>query len=755
MTVELLDGVDRVLVVGVNVGSTGAPVRSRPGLVGAPRLASDASRASSLSSVLSPRPGPSWRGGGRCSCSPSSRGPLVCRAGTRSPSGAPRRPPLRPLRRRVRPPRPPRPPPRPPPRVAARRASYDVRVHEQRRLLTPGAAFRAVARRIAPATRATRSRAALDDPRAVAVARRGAARQAPSSSSARPQSSRSATTTPLRRRGRDAPRLRGGIAVEGRRRPQGGAQAKRHRDERPVAVAAGLLGAARLPALPPRRRPLGPRAPADGCASTPTASRRLGSGASRSSAPSRSGAQSRSRSRSPTASRSSRSSTRGSSSRSPASRRRATTPTASRASSSSRFGAHRTRRRRAAPLRGRRDRGRRAGRRRPLRRALLRGRSPEARRDVTWLPRELAGPTSVLVRAGMVLVSIVLAAPLITGTDDGALSRAGVVALVALGLACTPVLACAAAGVPAVFLRRLKLGRLRRGRRSHAGVVRDVTLLEFVLEDDVGCEVRVPQLLGLWHPTRILGSAATATIQIAVDPHERPAKVEEAARPARRWPRASARASTSSRSTPTAGAGACRAFPKHGKGAASLAEAVAQAIAEQGIGLGRAPERYASERRPAAHGAARPVLPGQLPRRRAHRARGGAPLGRRVRRARLRARAAGHSISSAPTCSPRSSPSCRWPWAGWPSPSGSTSGTRPSGASRSGSLALGTLGAAHHGRRRVRRDVAAHAALPLRVAHRAHPSRRAASAPPAPTRPATPSAGSSSAMARAGPCRTA
>ncbi|MDP9000797.1 MAG: mechanosensitive ion channel family protein, partial [Myxococcota bacterium] len=125
--------------------------------------------------------------------------------------------------------------------------------------------------------------------------------------------------------------------------------------------------------------------------------------------------------------------------------------------------------------------------------------------QLAWLPRELAGPTSVLVRAGIVLVSIVLAAPLITGTDDGALSRAGVVALVALGLACTPVLACAAAGVPMVFGRTIKPGDfIEVGGR--AGVVRDVTLLELVLEDGVGCEVRMPQLLGLWQPMRVLGA---------------------------------------------------------------------------------------------------------------------------------------------------------------------------------------------------------------------------------------------------------
>jgi small-conductance mechanosensitive channel len=204
---------------------------------------------------------------------------------------------------------------------------------------------------------------------------------------------------------------------------------------------------------------------------------------------------------------------------------------------------------------------------------------------ITWLPRELAGPTSVLVRAGMVLLSIVLAAPLITGTDDGALSRAGVVALVALGLACTPLLACAAAGVPAVFLRRLRPGDfVEAGGR--AGVVRDVTLLELVLEDAVGCEVRVPQLLGLWHPTRILGSAALATIEVAVDPHERPAKVEETLVGAAVATCERARVDLVSLDADGA-RWRVSGVPKHGKGAASLADAVAQAIADQGIALGR------------------------------------------------------------------------------------------------------------------------------------------------------------------------
>ena len=208
---------------------------------------------------------------------------------------------------------------------------------------------------------------------------------------------------------------------------------------------------------------------------------------------------------------------------------------------------------------------------------------------LAWLPNELAQPTSVLIRAGMVVVSIALAAPLITGTDDGALSRAGIAALVAIGLACTPVLACAAAGLPMVYLRRIRPGdHVEAGGR--AGVVRDVTLLELILEDTVGCEVRIPQLLSLWHPTRVLGSAPLATLEIAVDPHERPAKVEEMLVAAAVATCERARVELVSFDADGA-RWKVSGIPKHGKGAASLADAVVQAIQEQGIALGRGSSR--------------------------------------------------------------------------------------------------------------------------------------------------------------------
>ena len=205
--------------------------------------------------------------------------------------------------------------------------------------------------------------------------------------------------------------------------------------------------------------------------------------------------------------------------------------------------------------------------------------------QLAWLPRDLAGPTSVLVRAGMVLASIVLAAPLITGIDDGALSRAGVVALAAIGLACTPVLACAAAGGPAVFGRRVSPGHFVEVGGCE-GIVRDVTLLELVLEDTFGCEVRVPQLLGLWHPTRILGHAPLASIEILVDPRERPARVEEALVGAAIATCERARVDLLSLDAEGA-RWRVSGVPKHGHGAAALADAVAGAMIDRGIPLGR------------------------------------------------------------------------------------------------------------------------------------------------------------------------
>ncbi|GAC1585981.1 MAG: hypothetical protein NVS3B20_15320 [Polyangiales bacterium] len=146
---------------------------------------------------------------------------------------------------------------------------------------------------------------------------------------------------------------------------------------------------------------------------------------------------------------------------------------------------------------------------------------------VAWLPSDLADPTSILVRGGVAIASLIAVAPLITGSDEGAISRAGVLALVTVALACTPILACGAVGVLIVFGRRLRIGTfVEAGGR--AGRVRSVTLLELRLEDSWGCEIRVPHLLGLWHSTRIVGPAPMVTLEVTVDSRESQAKVRDA-----------------------------------------------------------------------------------------------------------------------------------------------------------------------------------------------------------------------------------
>jgi small-conductance mechanosensitive channel len=134
---------------------------------------------------------------------------------------------------------------------------------------------------------------------------------------------------------------------------------------------------------------------------------------------------------------------------------------------------------------------------------------------LSWMPRELARPTGLLVRVGIVTLAVVFAAPLITGDPEGALARVGTVTLVMFGLAATPLVACALVGTSVIYLRRVKSGEfVEFGGRS--GRVLDIGLLELRLIDEDGCEVRVPYLLSLVHPTKIVGHAPRISIEFAV-----------------------------------------------------------------------------------------------------------------------------------------------------------------------------------------------------------------------------------------------
>jgi hypothetical protein len=145
---------------------------------------------------------------------------------------------------------------------------------------------------------------------------------------------------------------------------------------------------------------------------------------------------------------------------------------------------------------------------------------------LSWLPADLAVPVGDLVRLALVVAALVFAAPVLTGTDQGALAQLGTAAAVALGLGAAPALASIAAGLPRVLRRTYRRGQVAEiGRTS--GVVQSVDLLDVELLDATGRRVLVPHLATLVVPTRLPGLAAAARFELWVDPAEDQARVRE------------------------------------------------------------------------------------------------------------------------------------------------------------------------------------------------------------------------------------
>jgi small-conductance mechanosensitive channel len=144
---------------------------------------------------------------------------------------------------------------------------------------------------------------------------------------------------------------------------------------------------------------------------------------------------------------------------------------------------------------------------------------------VRWISPELARPVGKLLRAAIVVLALLFAAPLITGADSGALSRLGTAVLIALTLAAVPVLASVAAGLPTVLGRTVRPGEMVEvaGRR---GQVRAVTLLGVELEDSEGAGLHVPHLVAFFHPSRALGSSPRLSLEVVVAGTEDQARVE-------------------------------------------------------------------------------------------------------------------------------------------------------------------------------------------------------------------------------------
>lgn len=202
---------------------------------------------------------------------------------------------------------------------------------------------------------------------------------------------------------------------------------------------------------------------------------------------------------------------------------------------------------------------------------------------IGWLPRELARPTSTLLRFGIIVAALVLASPLITGESDGALSRVGLVALVAVALACLPLLASAAAGSLVLYGRRVKKGELVEfGGRS--GRVVDVRLFDVQLEDAMQSDISVPHLLALIHPTRIHRHPPLAALDVVIDPAASQAEVEQALLDAARAISSRGRVELVSLD---AGGAHWRVHSATHRGDTTLGRAVQDALTKLGVALGR------------------------------------------------------------------------------------------------------------------------------------------------------------------------
>jgi small-conductance mechanosensitive channel len=153
--------------------------------------------------------------------------------------------------------------------------------------------------------------------------------------------------------------------------------------------------------------------------------------------------------------------------------------------------------------------------------SVSRGETP-----LPWLPADLAAPTSVLLRSAIVVAALVFAAPIVTGDPNGALARAGAIVLIALGLASTPLLASGFVGVTVLFGRRLRLGEFAEVGGTVARISA-INLLEIRLHDAHRSELRVPHLLCLFRPVRVLGMRPRLSVDVPVAANAPQEKVRE------------------------------------------------------------------------------------------------------------------------------------------------------------------------------------------------------------------------------------
>jgi small-conductance mechanosensitive channel len=143
---------------------------------------------------------------------------------------------------------------------------------------------------------------------------------------------------------------------------------------------------------------------------------------------------------------------------------------------------------------------------------------------LTWLPADLAASASVILRIAIVIAALIFAAPIVTGDSEGALGRAGAVALIAIGLAAVPLLASGIVGSLMLFGRRLRVGE-HLEIEGRLGRVTSLNLLELRLEISDRSELRVPHLLLLFRSLRGLGVRPRLSVDVTTSVEASPTHV--------------------------------------------------------------------------------------------------------------------------------------------------------------------------------------------------------------------------------------
>jgi small-conductance mechanosensitive channel len=143
----------------------------------------------------------------------------------------------------------------------------------------------------------------------------------------------------------------------------------------------------------------------------------------------------------------------------------------------------------------------------------------------------LVGAVSSLIRVLIVLLAIIFAGPIVSGDPQGVLARLGTGVMLGLALALTPLFCSAVCGGVLIFTRRLQVGRqIELGALS--GRIVNVRLLDTVLRDNDGSEVRVPHLRTLLTPLRVLTVEPRRSVELSITTRIEPSAVIEVLRSA-------------------------------------------------------------------------------------------------------------------------------------------------------------------------------------------------------------------------------